>query len=79
VYSEAWDEDGKLWKFGEATMTLRPEIPAVIIGGQFVYDLLQGGYCYDFSFGGPGGYYRAVQPHPPDTFDAGALAAASLK
>ena len=79
VYSEAWDEDGKLWKFGEATMTLRPEIPAVIIGGQFVYDLLQGGYCYDFSFGGPGGYYRVVPPHPTDTFDAGALAAGALK
>jgi hypothetical protein len=79
VYSEAWDEDGKLWKFGEGTMTLLPEIPAVIIGGQFVYDLLQGGYCYDFSFGGADGYYHAVGLHPADAFNADALAAASLR
>jgi hypothetical protein len=79
VYTEAWDEDGKLWKFGQGTMTLRPEIPAVIIGGQFIYDLLQGGYCYDFSFGGSDGYYRLASPHRPDMFEANALAASALK
>ena len=78
-YSEAWDEDGHLWKFGHATMTLLPEIPAVIIGAQYVYDLLQGGYCYDFTFGGPDGYYRVTAPHQADTFDADALAARALK
>jgi hypothetical protein len=79
VYSEAWDEDGKLWKFGQGTMTLVPEIPAVIIGGQFVYDLLQGGYCYDFSFGGAGGYYRTTGLHRADLFEADALAASAIK
>lgn len=79
VYSEAWDEDGRLWKFGQGTMTLVPEIPAVIIGGQFVYDLLQGGYCYDFSFGGAGGYYRPTGLHRADLFEADALAASAIK
>jgi hypothetical protein len=79
VYSEAWDEDGRLWKFGQGTMTLRPEIPAVIIGAQFMYDLLQGGYCYDFSFGGAEGYYRASGLHGAEAFDADALAATALK
>jgi len=79
VYSEEWDDSGKLWKFGEGTMTLLPKIPAVIIGAQYVYDLLQGGYCYDFSFGGPSGYYRVTAPHQPDNFEADALAASSLK
>jgi hypothetical protein len=79
VYSEAWDEDGQLWKFGHATMTLRPEIPAMIIGGQFIYDLLQGGYCYDFAFGGAGGYYRATSPHEARLFSADALAAEALR
>jgi hypothetical protein len=60
-------------------MTLVPEIPAVIIGGQFVYDLLQGGYCYDFSFGGAGGYYRATGLHRADLFEADALAASAIK
>jgi hypothetical protein len=78
-YSEAWDEDGKLWKFGEATMTLRPEIPAVITGAQYMYDLLQGGYCYDFTFGGAGGYYRVTDVHRPEMFDADALAAEALR
>jgi hypothetical protein len=78
-YSEAWDEDGKLWKFGQATMTLRPEIPAVITGAQYMYDLLQGGYCYDFTFGGAGGYYRVTDMHRPEMFDADALAAEALR
>jgi hypothetical protein len=78
-YSEAWDDDGRLWKFGHATMTLRPEIPAVIIGAQYMYDLLQGGYCYDFAFGGPDGYYHATPLHDATTFSADALAADSLK
>ena len=79
LYSEAWDEDGKLWKFGHATTTLRPEIPAFITGAQFVYDLIQGGYCLDFAFGGRAGYYRATTPHPTETFDADALAAGALR
>ena len=79
VYSEAWDEDGHLWKFGHATMTLRPEIPAVITGGQFIYDLLQGGYCYDFSFGGAGGYYRVTPAHDARQFSADDLAAGALR
>jgi len=79
VYSEAWDEDGKLWKFGHGTMTLRPQIPAVITGAQFMYDLLQGGYCLDFAFGGKNGYYHATPPHPARVFSADALAADSLR
>ena len=34
-----WDDAGRLWKFGQATMYLIPDVPAVIIGSQFVYDL----------------------------------------
>ncbi len=78
-YSEAWDEDGHLWKFGHATMTLRPEIPAVIIGGQFMYDLLQGGYCYDFSFGGADGYYRPTSLHAARLFSADDMAASAMR
>jgi hypothetical protein len=79
VYSEAWDEDGHLWKFGHATMTLRPDIPAVISGAQFMYDLLQGGYCVDFAFGGARGYYRPTALHDPTRFSADAMAAAALR
>ena len=68
VYSEAWDEDGRLWKFGHATMMSLPQLPATIIGGQFVYDLLQGGYVFDFALGGPGDYMhtscRPTRPKP---------------
>src|SRR5271156_4790431 len=38
AYSDSWDGQGTLWKFGQATMYLMPEVPAVIIGSQFVYD-----------------------------------------
>jgi hypothetical protein len=79
VYSEAWDEDGRLWKFGHATMMTLPDVPATIIGGQFVYDLLQGGYVYDFALGGPGDYLRVTAPHPARTFEPDALAADQLR
>ena len=79
VYAEAWDESGRLWKFSEATMMTLPELPATIIGGQFVYDLLQGGYVYDFALGGPGDYLRITTPHPSRAFDADALAAEQLR
>jgi len=78
VYSEAWDEDGRLWKFGEATMMVLPDLPAVIGGSHFIYDLIQGGYCYDFVFSPPG-EYRVTGMHPADTFSAEALAADSLR
>jgi hypothetical protein len=79
VYSEAWDSDGRLWKFSHATMMTLPDVPATIIGGQFVYDLLEGGYAYDFALGGPGDYLRVTAPHPTRVFEPDALAADQLR
>jgi hypothetical protein len=79
VYAEAWDDSGHLWKFSEATMMSLPQVPTTIIGGQFVYDLLQGGYVYDFALGGPGDYLRVTKPHPAATFEPDALAADQLR
>ena len=76
--SEEWGEDGRLWKFGQATMMALPEVPAVIGGSRFTYDLVQGGYCYDFVLSPPG-WYRVTAPHPPDVFSPDALAADSLR
>jgi hypothetical protein len=78
VYSEEWDDDGHLWKFGEATMVALPDVPAVVGGSRFTYDLIQGGYCYDFVFSPPGDY-RVTGLHPPDIFNPDALAADSLR
>ncbi len=79
VYAEAWEEDGHLWKFSEATMMNLPDVPATVIGGQFVYDLLQGGYVYDFSLGGRGDFLRVTPPHAASVFDADALAADAMR
>jgi hypothetical protein len=79
VYAESWDEDGKLWKFGHATMYTMPEIPAVITGTQFVYDLELGGYCADFVFGGQAKQYAVTPPHPAESFSAAALAAEAVR
>jgi hypothetical protein len=78
VYSEEWDDSGRLWKFGHATMLALPDVPAVIGGSQFEYDLVNGGYCYDFVLS-PQGDYRVTGLHPPDTFSPDALAAESLR
>ncbi len=78
VYSEAWDEDGRLWKFGQATMFALPAVPAVIGGSQFFYDLIQGGYCYDFVVQPPGSY-RLTPQHSPEIFTPGPMAADALR
>jgi hypothetical protein len=63
VYAESWDENGRLWKFGHATMYLIPDLPAVVLGSQFIYDLTLGGYVYGFAFNGDPLQYRVTPPH----------------
>jgi hypothetical protein len=77
VYSDSWDEDGKLWKFGQGTMYTMPEVPAVILGSQFVYDFDLGGYVYGFVF--DDGAYKVTAPHPASVFSPDALAAQSTR
>ena len=78
VYSDSWDEDGRLWKFGQTTMMLVANVPAVIGGSWFTYDLQQGGYCYDFALSRPGDY-AVTALHSADTFSGEAMAADSLR
>jgi hypothetical protein len=65
VYSESWDEEGRLWKVGHGTMYLMPEVPAVILGSQFVYDLVLGGYVLGFAFNDEAAHYKVTAPHTP--------------
>src|SRR5205085_9867635 len=65
VYSDSWDEEGRLWKFGHGTMYLVPDLPAVVVGSQFVYDLLAGAYVYGFAFNEAPIQYKVTAPHPP--------------
>ena len=78
VYSDSWDEAGKLWKFGQATMYLMPDVPAIILGSQFVYDLQLGGYAYTFAFNGESSAYRVTAPHPATLFTPDSLVARSV-
>jgi hypothetical protein len=79
VYSDSWDEQGRLWKFGQATMYLMPEIPAVILGSQFVYDFELGGYIYSFAFNDEPEAYKVTAPHPPTLFTPASLSARSVR
>ncbi len=79
VYSDAWDEQGNLWKFGQATMYLMPEVPAVILGSQFVYDFELGGYVFGFAFNGEPTAYKVTAPHPPTLFTPDSLSARSIR
>ena len=79
VYSDSWDQDGRLWKFGHGTMYLVPDLPAVILGSQFVYDLLLGGYVYGFAFNGETAQYKLAPPHPESTFTPAAFAAQAVR
>jgi hypothetical protein len=79
VYSDAWDERGKLLKFGQGTMYLMPDVPAVIIGSQFDYDFELGGYAYGFVFNEEPQVYKVTPPHPASLFSPEALSARSVR
>jgi hypothetical protein len=79
VYSDSWDEAGKLWKFGQATMYLMPDVPAIVVGSQFVYDLQLGGYAFGFAFNGEPSAYKVTAPHPATLFTPEALSARSVR
>jgi hypothetical protein len=79
VYSDSWDDAGRLWKFGQATMYLMPDVPAIIVGSQFVYDLQLGGYAYGFAFNGEASAYRVTAPHPATLFTPDSLSARSVR
>lgn len=77
VYTESWDDDGKLWKFGHGTMYLVPELPAVILGSQFIYDLVVGAYVYSFAFNDDAIQYKVTAPHTTAALSPEALAQGS--
>jgi hypothetical protein len=79
VYSDSWDDKGNLWKFGQATMYLMPDLPAVIVGSQFDYDFELGGYAYGFAFNGEPQAYKVTSPHPASLFSSEALSARSVR
>jgi hypothetical protein len=79
VYSDSWNDSGKLWKFGQATMYLMPDVPAVILGSQFVYDLDLGGYAYAFAFNDEPVQYKVTPPHAETLFTPESLAARAVR
>jgi hypothetical protein len=79
VYADAWDREGKLWKFSHASMVTITELPAVVLGPQFVYDLQYHAYVLDFFFNGGSDGYRVTQPHPAVNFTPEGLAAAGTR
>jgi Protein of unknown function (DUF1329) len=75
AYCDAWDDQGRLWKFSHGTMYLVPDLPAVVLGSEFIYDLLDGGYIYAFAFNGQPEQFKLTPPHKPSDFTPEALAA----
>jgi hypothetical protein len=78
-YSDSWNSEGKLWKFGQATMYDMPDVPAVVLGSQFVYDLDLGGYVYAFAFNDEPVQYKVTAPHPASLFTPESLAARAVR
>ncbi|MFZ1988730.1 MAG: DUF1329 domain-containing protein, partial [Alphaproteobacteria bacterium] len=79
VYSDSWDDEGHLWKFAHGTTYLMPDVPAMILGSQFVYDFDLGGYVFGFSFNDNPGLYKITAPHAASMFSPEALAARSVR
>ena len=49
-------------------------MPAVIVGSQFVYDLIAGAYVYGFAFNDAPMHYKVTAPHPAAMLSPEALA-----
>ncbi len=75
VYCDAWDADGHLWKFSHGTMYLVPDLPAVVLGSEAIYDLQGGGYVFAFAFNDEAKQYVVTAPHSPTAFTPETLAA----
>ncbi len=79
VYADSWDADGTLWKFSHATMYLMPDLPAVVLGSDFIYDLQNGGYVLAFAFNGEPAPLTQTAPHAPSVFEPETLAAEGVR
>jgi hypothetical protein len=60
-------------------MYLMPDVPAMIVGSQFVYDLQLGGYAFTFAFNGEASAYKVTAPHPATLFTPDSLSARSVR
>jgi hypothetical protein len=60
-------------------MYLMPDVPAIVVGSQFVYDLQLGGYAFGFAFNGEPSAYKVAAPHPATLFTPEALSARSVR
>jgi hypothetical protein len=60
-------------------MYLVPDLPAAVLGSQFVYDLVLGGYVYGFAFNGEAVQYKITPPHSDATFTPTAFAAQAVR
>jgi hypothetical protein len=54
-----------------------PDVPALILGSEFVYDFELGGYVYSFAFDAGNGGYKITPPHPAHIFTPEGLSAQS--
>ncbi len=79
VYADAWDADGHLWKFSHGTMYLVPDLPAVVLGSEFIYDLQGGGYVFAFAFNTEHAPFTPTAPHSANDFASETLAAQSVR
>ncbi|GIL40049.1 DUF1329 domain-containing protein [Roseiterribacter gracilis] len=74
VYADAWDADGRLWKFSHGTMYLVPDLPAVVLGSHITYDLVGGGYVFAFAFNDEPVQYKHEAPQGDLVFSPEGLA-----
>jgi len=64
VYSDSWDEKGRLWKFGHGTMYLVPEFARGRIGQPVCLRPSLGGYVYGFAFNDEPVQYKITRRIP---------------
>ncbi len=74
IYGDSWDADGHLWKFSQSTMYLVPDLPAIVLGSEFIYDLQGSGYLLSFTFNDEKVQFRQVAPHKKSEFSPETLA-----
>ena len=76
---DGWDARGQLWHVGHALPFIAPELPAVVVEPQVIYDLVQGGYAASYLFNERGRHFQKQERKPEAVYTPSALVSKGIR
>jgi hypothetical protein len=76
---DGWNARGELWHVGHALPFIAPELPAVVVEPNVLYDVVKGGYAASLLFNERGRHYQKQERKPDDAFTPAALGSSGIR